>query len=420
MPTPLPSGPALRRRLKSSGRRRPRALASALVSLGSVAALVAATLVLTAPTADSAAPAAHSHKTFSVLVGHDIAAGSRHHPADYMNFLPRSISVHRGDDLAFTGDFHTATALPVGVRSASAWIGENARRLGQKYFFLAKDDEPGRLIFNPNVLYPSCNVAKGARGCAVDGRHVVTSGGLGLVAPRTVTFAVNVPAGKSFWVICLIHPQMRLRVHVVPRSQAVQTQAQINAAAKRLVGLQTARATALWKRLQHQHSHAGPSGKRVVDAYAGYDARGLELFGMFPRVIRIDHGQRVMWHFDKLLYEPHSVVFPAHLAQVISTGPPPQCEKSSGSGDLPANKDFTCPKGSHPPVEIELDPRLLQGSGSHVVTSKDRVHNSGARGGFDVGSSKPYVLRFPVATKHGFRYACGVHGLMMTGLVAVH
>jgi plastocyanin len=386
------------------------------MSVGSVGVLVAATLAFVAPSS-SAVPSARAPQTFSVMVGHDIPAGGPHRPADYMNFIPNTLSVHKGDHITFGGEFHTATALPTNVTNATAWTRTHARRLGQRYFFLARDDEPGRIMFNPNVLYPSTSCMPTA--CAYDGSTIVNSGGLGLAAPPKVTFTINVAAGNSFWVICLIHPQMRMLVHVVSAGTTVQTQAQINAAANKLVAAQTTRATALWQRLQRQHSHVGPSGRRVVDAWAGFDAKGLELFGMFPHTIHIRRGQTVQWHFDKLLYEPHSVVFPARLAQVISTGPPPKCEKNNGSGDVPATKRFTCPPGSHGPVEIEVGNQVFTQSGSHMVTRAHLRHNSGARGGFDIRRRGPYFLRFPVANAKGYHYACGVHGRMMSGVVIV-
>jgi len=296
------------------------------------------------------------------------------------------------------------------VQRPGAWVATHARKFGQRYFFIANDDEPNTAIFNPNVLYPNCKVAKG---CAYDGSRLVNSGLLGVVAPK-VTFTVNVAAGKSFWVICLVHPQMKLHVHVVPRSTGVRSQSQVNAAIESQVRNQTARATRLWQSLQHQRSRNG-----VVQAFSGFDVRGLELFGMFPHTIHISRGQSVNWHFADLRYEPHSVVFPAHLANPISTGPPPMCEKNGGGGDVPAPQ-FTCPAGSHGPVEIELDPRVLKGSGSHTVTPTDRVHNSGARGGFSIPIDRPYRLNFPMASPTGgFRYACGVHGTMMAGRVIV-
>ena len=406
MATPQSSGPSRTRwglRIRLPRRLR------LVTSVGSVAVLVAATLAVVAPGTSSAAQRAG--KTYTVLVGHDLAAGSRHHPADLMRFLPGSISVHRGDKITFKGDFHTATALPLRVQRPRAWISTHARKFGQRYFFIANDDEPNTTIFNPHVLYPNCAVGKG---CGYDGSHLVTSGLLGIIAPQ-VTFTVNVAPGRSFWVICLVHPQMMLRVHVVPRSTSVQSQAQINAAVAAQVKMQTARATRLWRSLQQQHTRNG-----VVQAFSGFDARGLELFGMFPHTIHLRRGQTVKWHFAELRYEPHSVVFPAHLADTIATGPPPMCEKNDGSGDVPATQQFTCPAGSHGPVEIELDPRLIKGSGSHTVTMSDRVHNSGARGGFTIPNDRPYRLNFPMASPTaGFRYACGVHGLMMSGRVIV-
>jgi len=387
------------------------------MSVGSVCALVAGTVAFAAPVSSSAVPARRAAQTFSVMDGHDIPAGGRHRPADYMNFVPNTISVHKGDHITFEGEFHTATALPTSVTNPNTWIRTHARRLGQRYFFLARDDEPGRIIFNPNVIYPTTGCKPTA--CAVDGSTIVNSGALGVVAPTKSTFTINVAAGKSFWVICLIHPQMRMLVNVVPNGKNVQSQAQIDAAAKQLIAAQTTRATALWQRLQHQHSHMGANGRRVVDAWSGYDVKRLELLGMFPHTIHVRRGQTVEWHFDKLLYEPHSVVFPARLAQVISNGPPPKCEKNNGSGDVPVTKKFTCPPGSRGPIEIEVGGRIFKKSGTHVVTRATGRHNSGARGGFDISRSGPYFLRFPVANAKGYHYACGVHGRMMSGIVVV-
>ncbi|MGZ4428750.1 MAG: cupredoxin domain-containing protein [Nocardioidaceae bacterium] len=383
--------------------------------MGSVVVLVLATLALGSPGASSAAPSG-GPRHFTVRVGHDIEAGAKSRPADLMRFLPGTLSVHRGDTVTFVGEFHTATALPVHTRPGP-WISTHARRLGQRFFFLSHDDEPGVLQFNPRVLYPQhCNLAKP---CRYTGRRLVSSGGLGLAAPRKVAFTIDARAGQKFWVICLIHPQMRMLVHVVPNGTAIQTQAQIDRATHKRVAAATAHATRVWNALQHQRSHVS-NGRRIVDAFAGFDTKAVELFGMFPRVLHVKTGATVMWHFRHLRFEPHSVVFPAGTAQRISTGPPPLCEPNHGSKDVPATRKFTCPKGSHGPVEIELDPRLIKPGGSHSVTSASGYHNSGARGGFDIANSRPYSLRFPVhSPTHGFRYACGVHGLMMTGFVKV-
>ncbi len=389
-------------------------LVSALLLAVMLALVVAGGSALARSSANARSSAAKA-RNFKVLVGKDLEAG-KGNSADAMRFLPSRIRVHRGDSITFTGEFHTATALPVGTKPGP-WINSHARHFGQTYFFLAADDEPHTTIFNPRVIYPKGCSRSGS--CTYNGKSLVNSGLLGLVTPKT-TMKINAAPGSSFWVICLVHPQMQMHVRVVRASTHIRTQAQINASVKRLVRRATANATALWSKLNHQHSHTTPSGKRVIDAYAGFDTKHLELFGMFPKVLNIHKGQTVEWHFNQIRFEPHSVVFPAKTAQQISTGPPPMCEKNNGSGDVPANQNFTCPAGSHGPIEIELDPRILQQGGNGQLTSTTDYENSGARGGFDIPNHKPYFLTFPVSSpKGGFRYACGVHGLMMSGFVKV-
>ncbi len=373
--------------------------------------LLAVTALIATWVATTAPAQAATTQTLTVRVGQDLSAGAKNRAADLMRFLPGQLLVHQGDSLKFVGSFHTATALPVGT-PVNRWIAANTRP-GRRYAFVAAD-EPGRFQLNPNVIYPS-GCAPG--NCRYDGHHLVNSGLLGVVVP-SATMTVNARVGSVFWVICLVHPEMRLQVLVVPGRVRTPTQANLDAAARAATAYGSARATELWNALNaHPVSHLRSDGTRVWEAYAGYDVPGIQLLGMFPQTLRIHRGDLVRWHFTHLRFDPHSVVFPAPTADVISTGPPPQCERNSG-GDVPANPNFTCPPGSHGPIEIELDTRLLVGGGASAVTTTSTYANSGARGAF-VPNRSPYVLRFPVASPVGFAYACGVHGTMMSGVVMV-
>jgi plastocyanin len=378
-----------------------------------------------APTVASAAT------SLNVTVGRDFAAG-KGHPAADMRFFPSALTVNKGDTLTFHGFFHTATLLPANT-DVQDWVDNNASQPGQPDFFLAadSDDSGSPMQLNPTAQWGD-NKCSGTE--TYDGSAVVNSGILlGCIAfsqsgpPTDHGFSVTINANPNttFWVVCLIHPDMRLKVTVAPSSTPATTQAEIDSATQARVATDKDDATGLWDQLNsRQTSHKVKGGKRVVDAFAGFDTKHLELFGMFPQVLHVHRGQTVRWHFSDINFEPHSVVFPPKTASAISNGPLPQCETSSGDQDAtfdPASTSwlpFTCSDGSDP--EIELDSRTFPQQGNGKLTSSKDYENSGARGGTDSPVDAPYDLLFPNASpKGGFKYACGIHGREMLGIVKV-
>ncbi|MDP9225999.1 MAG: hypothetical protein M3P18_19605 [Actinomycetota bacterium] len=374
-------------------------------------------------------------KTLNIRVGGDFSVG-KNKPVEDMRFFPSQITVHQGDKLRFRGGFHTATVLPVGT-DPQLWIDKHDFRLGDRYF-IGKRDEEGhhKVIFNPNLGFfgpqSPCGLTPG--GCSYDGTTVVDSGLLfsyidfsqNPPVDKGFKVKINANVGATFWVICRLHPDMRMKVTVRPDSAPTTTQTHIRKSRKQTLATDKELASSLWAQLQKQSSHVTHSGKRVIDAYAGYDTRYLALFGMFPKILHIKKGQAVRWHFNQLVHEPHSVVFPAKTAQKISTGPPPFCE--TANGDVPANfgpTGPTCPNGKSP--ELEFDKRLYEKQGDGKVTSRHDHENSGARGPdlqppqLPFGASgSVYKLHFPkVSPRKGYKYACGVHGLEMVGRVKV-
>jgi plastocyanin len=336
---------------------------------------------------------------------------------------PDAITVHRGDILTFNFQgFHTATLTPAGI-GADDWRMDHTGPGGDYALLQADTDDPQPAFeLNKAVLFPSAqNCGTTAAPCSYNGSSVVNSG-VPLVAP---TFSVTVDAnpGTTFWVVCIVHAMMQMRVSVVPNGTATTTQAQINAEESRVNAQQREEAAAVIKRLQKATHHKTAAGKRVWDAYAGYDGDGWGLNGMFPATLRIHKGDRVRWHFAQLLGNIHTVTFPRKKAIELAgsdfAGQNVACESPTGDTPPDAPPPTFCSSGFK---NVEFHVRaigvLAQGGGKYFG-KKTGLRSSGVRGG-DAPTVAPYDLKFMrVSPKKGFRYACAVHGGMMSGTVIV-
>jgi plastocyanin len=336
---------------------------------------------------------------------------------------PDTITVHKGDVLTFNFEgFHTATLIPAGV-GADDWRLDHTRPGGDFALLQPDADDPQPAFeFNKTALFPTsqtCGTASAP--CSYKGTSVVNSGAP-LGAP---TFSVTVDAnpGTTFWVLCLIHAMMQMRVTVVPDATATTTQAQITGAAAAVNAQQRDEAAAVINRLQKPTHHKTAAGRVVWDAYAGFDGDGWGLNGMFPTTLQIHKGDRVRWHFAQLQGNVHTVTFPRKTALSLSNsdfaGQNVVCENPAGDTPPDAAPPVFCSTGAqNAEFHIRALGVLPQGGGKFFGT-KTGLRSSGVRGP-DGLSTAPYDLRFMrVSPKKGFRYACAIHGAMMSGTVIV-
>jgi plastocyanin len=336
---------------------------------------------------------------------------------------PDTISVHRGDILTFNFEgFHTATLIPAGV-GADDWRMDHTGP-GGDYALIQNDaDDPQPAFeFNTAVLLPSAQgCGTTAAPCSYKGNAVASSG----VPTTAPTFSVTVDAtpGTTFWVLCLIHSMMQMRVSVVPEGTATTTQAQINGNEAAVNAQQRDEAAAIINRLQKPTHHKTAAGRVVWDAYAGYDGDGWSLDAMFPTTLRINKGDRVRWHFAQLLGNVHTVTFPRSTAISLANkdfaGQNVVCESPTGDTAPDAPPPTFCSSG---PQNVEVHVRAIgvlpQGSHKFFGT-KTGLRSSGVRGP-DGLTTASYDLKFKrVSPKKGFRYACAIHGAMMSGTVIV-
>jgi plastocyanin len=387
-------------------------LTAALVAGGTTAALVLA------PVTGASAAAA----TLTINVG----SGATVHGVvlEGMRFnAPDTISVHRGDVLTFNFEgFHTATLIPAGI-GADDWRMDHTAPGGDYALIQSDADDPQPAFeFNKKVLFPSAaNCGATTAPCNYNGATVVNSG-----APLgSPTFSVTVDAtpGSTFWVVCIIHSMMQMRVKVVPNSEATTTQAQINGNESAVNAQQRDEAAAVINRLQKPTHHKTAAGRVVWDAYSGYDGDGWGLNAMFPTTLRIHKGDRVRWHFAQLLGNVHTVTFPRSTAISLANkdfaGQNVVCETPTGDVPADAPPPTFCSSGFQNAEFAVRAIGILPQGGHKFFGTKTGLRSSGVRGP-DGLSTASYNLKFKrVSPDKGFRYACAVHGAMMSGTVIV-
>ncbi|MDQ3878835.1 MAG: hypothetical protein M3290_10880, partial [Actinomycetota bacterium] len=292
------------------------------VALASVLALLST--LLAAPLAQAA------DTTYEIQEGQPFPIGAHCDPqtfahctlAESMRFFPRTLNVHKGDVLHFTSEsFHTATVLPKNI-NADEWIDANASNPTQPFSLAVADPDEGttptQLLFNTAVVFPSSFTCGGPNQspCDYDGSAPLNSGApIGQGQSLDFSVTVNANPGDFFYVICLIHHHMRMKVNVVANGSAASTQSDIDAAKSATIANDFDDANALHNKLSaKQTSHSIGGGHEVWDVFNGFDTDALSLYSQYPKKVVIHKGDKVRWHFGQLVSEVHSTVFPAAQA----------------------------------------------------------------------------------------------------------
>lgn len=343
-------------------------------------------------------------------------------PGEEMMFLPDRIRVHQGDMLAFSSEsFHTATFLTGGT-DASDWLEDNASAIGDPFFIAEPDtdDGPAAAKFNLDVLGPTTPFC-GAPGtpCDYDGSAVLNSG-VPLAGPMDFNVTVNAGAGSAFWVVCLIHQNMRMRVNVVSPASATSDPAQIAAERDAQIAQDEDAALALHRRLKDRQSfHRNANGKKIWDAWAGFDTKRFALLDMYPNKLTIKKGNRVRWHFSQLVKENHTVSISRNQAiqQIVSQDFMFVCDPDGGGpgpDNPPELQDFPfCNDPSQ--LEIDAADMLFPPAGNTNWTGGSDLEHSGVLGATPLAQSDaPFTVKFKATTnRKGVPYICSIHPFMV-------
>jgi plastocyanin len=381
---------------------------------------------------------AQAATNYDVEVGHFFGLGANCNQATFagctgaaesMRIFPSSLKVHKGDTLTFTGGFHTATAIPKNT-DAAKWIDDNASGLGEPWsLFAPNGDDPAAnpAKLNNAVVFPPQNCGVAAAPCPYDGSGVVNSGAF-VFGPGQFVMSVDANAGDYFWVVCLVHPHMRMKVEVVADSAPATNPADANTANAANLAQDMDTAETLNVKLNQPSSHVTSAGKKVWDVYAGYDTHWVTLYGMYPIKTVVKKNETVRYHFDALVYETHTATFPANSAEkaelLNELGTAPSCDPDTDAGPGPNNPpDTPAPPFCNDPSQLEFlvsaRAALQQGDGNY--TGPGDFENSGVagvQGGPPARGFAPWDVKFSkVSPKKGFKYLCLIHPEMMGKVV---
>lgn len=348
-----------------------------------------------------------------------------------MRFLAPALKVHKGDTLTFDfAAFHTASLLPVDA-DFLAFRSANTGGVGKPFSLVIPDpddtteegaaaDKPA-VKANPAVANTSIGgvpteCGSASTPCDYDGSEVVNSGLPLGPPPQTFTTTINANPGESFWIICLVHTHMNLRVNVVAANEAATTQAEIDAAkaSQTAYDLEWAQSTDA-KLINKQSSRRTASGQKVYDVFAGKDSHFASLNGFYPAKTRVPKGATVRFHWSNLVYEDHTVTMPAPSAfslfdEFFATG----CDPDTDTGPGPDTRgDPSSPSPCVDPTQTEIDisSRVFWGIGDGIFRGKSDLQHSGLRG---AQFNNAYMdVKFSArSSKKGWKFFCMLHPMM--------
>ncbi len=160
-----------------------------------------------------------------------------------------------------------------------AWFEESATvGTSQPYALIQPDpdDGPTSSEFGLGAFFPSdptCG-GPGLPACSFTGSAVVNSG-VPLEGPLDFGVQVNVGAGNSSYVVCIVHgPEMRLRVDVVPSGAPASDPGDLADAVDAAIEQDTDSAGALHARALHARFDGARSSRLRAPVPAGVDGRG--------------------------------------------------------------------------------------------------------------------------------------------------
>jgi plastocyanin len=353
-------------------------------------------------------------QTVAISVDHTPPAG---HDFEYVDFFPRSgVKIHSGDVIDFgwsasPDGFHTATLLKTGDTPAHAWAAHILATTDA-------DDGASQMQFNPSITNPThppagsgapgaCGSAKSP--CVYNGSAELSSGGNGADGKSHFFVKVNVAAGTTVDVVCLIHPGMAASFDVVGPASPASTPSELTSATSAQAAADTSGALAAEAASSTAQVATNTDGTHTVTVTAGTATDHVEVIEMLPHATTVTAGDTVKW-MTKTMKEIHTVTFapPSNL----STNPAPgYCE---GTPDVVQNGPPSGPPCGNPSkFETHLNPAPV---GPTVLPSPVTLASSGLISTPPAPFPSGYSFTFPNAGS--FTYQCEIH-FNMTGTLTV-
>jgi plastocyanin len=302
-------------------------------------------------------------------------------------FRPSTIFVAQGDTIEWVNPYeeiHTVTYVPNTERLTGFQIAEEVPFIipagPAPLPGVAPPPGPPKLAINPRVAAPSpvSGVAN------VDGTTYLNSG----VIARGGTFTATFPRQGEYRFLCIVHPFMEVRVHVLTPNTTVPTQAMIEAEAASQLANQLAKGEA-------SAAAARPGPREVLNA-PSVEFATVNRF--IPPRIQVAVGESVTWRNPTPV--PHTITFN------LPPGPP---------GAPPFLIPEPQPGG--PPLLV-LAPSVLFPAGPRSFDGTGYVNSGFIGTGQEAVGGQTYSLTF---TRAGtFAYVCVLHADQgMAGVVEV-
>jgi plastocyanin len=378
-----------------------------------LASVVLVSGVLIVPALSTAAHAAV--QTVAISVDHTPPAG---HDFEYVDFFPRSgVKIHSGDVVDFgwsasPDGFHTATLLKTGETPAQGWA-------AHPFAVPDADDGASQLQLNPAITNPTHppagSGAPGACGsaaspCVYNGSAELSSGANGSDGKSHFFVKVNVPAGTTVNIVCLVHPGMTASFDVVGASAAASTPSDVASATASQAAADTSGALAAEAAASTPQVTTNANGTHTVTVTAGTATDHVEVVEMLPGNTMITAGDTVRW-MTKTMKEIHTVTFPQGF-NPLTNPDPSYCE---GTPDVAFNgpPSGTACGGNPSKLETHLNPAPV---GSTTIPSPVTLASSGLIASSPGPFPSGYSFTFPDAGT--FTYQCQIHQ-HMTGTLTV-
>ena len=415
-----------------------------------------------------------------------------------MRFFPNELDVHQGDLIHFWGRLFLVPVflLPPPYEPTTtpgdphAWLSKEngyAHDLDDPWFFVNFDpddargteEEPATKVNNRVIAPPPGCGASADRPCSfprpehqamnlaaptayrpgktVDPVHGVLSSGSGDPnAPRTddPNDPDDDPLMTNLWVQIDAEPGttiygttptvigMNIKINVVPDSEPATDPSLLERA--RLEQIAADKQTALAADARYSDydvTEQLPSGATRHHALVGLEVDDVTILQAYPRDLRVQPGDEVVWHSDHLPRQYHTVTFPEPpqsmakqwpdnlLHEVAPSGDPEGrplfkmvCDLDTDAGSAPDTPTTLLPKvfcpGAFEQLEIELPNYIVykDGDGSYDGRAEDWETSGvvGAAAPPPAPGPAPFSLTFPTeSSETGFPYVCLLHPGMM-------
>ena len=303
--------------------------------------------------------------------------------------------------------FHTATLLKTGETVGQALA---------KYPFAVPDAEDGakQLQLNPAAVAPTHppagSGAPGACGsaatpCVYNGSADLNSGGNGTDGSTHFFVKVNVPAGTTVNVVCLIHPGMSGSFQVVGAGTPSSTPNGVASAAASQAATDTAGALTAEAAAETPQTVTNSDGTHTVTLIAGTATSYVEVAEMLPGAATVSAGDTVRW-VTKTVKDPHTVTFPVGSAP--ETEPIPTYCEGSPDALVPDGQQGPPCGGDPSKIEVHINPAPV---GPTTVPTPVTLASSGIIATPPAPFPTSYSFTFP--NPGTFTYQCRVHDHMV-------